>query len=58
MLVHFHIPKTAGTSTKRVIESWYELYRVEQGQRINEIRDGAGEEVCVTSHFASSIFGV
>lgn len=57
MLVHFHIPKTAGTSTKRVIEGWYELYRVEQGQRITELREGAGEEICVTSHFASSIFG-
>jgi hypothetical protein len=57
MLVHFHIPKTAGTSTKRVIESWYQLHRVEQGRRINHLRGGVDDEICVTSHFASAIFG-
>lgn len=57
MLVHFHIPKTAGTSTKRVIESWYQLCRVEQLPDVEQLRGRSGKDICVSSHFSSAIFG-
>ncbi|QYJ02274.1 sulfotransferase family 2 domain-containing protein [Thalassovita mediterranea] len=57
MLVHFHIPKTAGTSTKRVIESWYQLCRVEQLPDVEQLRGRSDRDICVSSHFSSAIFG-
>ena len=59
MLLHYHIPKTAGTSIKRVLESWYKLVRDGHlaSTDVSSILEGA-KEYCVTGHFSSSLTGL
>jgi hypothetical protein len=53
-LIHYHIPKTAGTSLKRTLEAWYgDLVR--EGQANLADRDLSGS--CVTGHFDSLLSG-
>jgi hypothetical protein len=59
MLLHYHIPKTAGTSIKRVLESWYKLVRDGDlaSTDVSATLEGASE-YCVTGHFSSSLTGL
>jgi hypothetical protein len=58
MLVHYHIPKTAGTSVKRVLEAHFTLLRGETIKKDRASRPNFDDETqCITGHFASSLKG-
>lgn len=58
MLVYYHIPKTAGTSCKRVLETWYpNLIRDRDLSPTTSRIDKDGEELCVSGHFANRLIG-
>ncbi len=58
MLIYYHIPKTAGTSCKRVLETWYpDLMRdTEFSDKVGSI-DLADRELGVAGHFACRLTG-
>jgi hypothetical protein len=56
--VYYHIPKTAGTSCKRVLEAWYPNMIRDRDlspstPRVNQ----AGQDLCVAGHFATRLIG-
>ena len=58
MLVYYHIPKTAGTSCKRVLEAWYpNLIRDRDLSPSTPRIDQAGQDLCVSGHFATRLIG-
>lgn len=57
MLIHYHPPKTAGTSLKDAFRAWFDL-RNEANLSIEELRGLARlPNVCVSGHFASRLTG-
>ena len=58
LLVYYHIPKTAGTSCKRVLEAWYPvLIRDRELSPSTPRVTAAGEDLCVSGHFATRLVG-
>lgn len=58
MLVYYHIPKTAGTSCKRVLETWYpNMIRDRDLSPSTPRVDQTGQDLCVAGHFASRLIG-
>ncbi len=53
-LIHYHIPKTAGTSLKRALESWYGALIRESQSNLDEL-DLSNS--CVTGHFGALLTG-
>lgn len=58
MLVYYHIPKTAGTSCKRVLEAWFpKLIRDRELALTTSLMKEAGEDSFLSGHFATRLVG-
>lgn len=58
MLVFYHIPKTAGTSSRRVIEAWFPTIYRDYDYRSAPLDASADtSSVCLIGHFAGRLLG-